>query len=71
MTELPDLSRLTSEQKDELIRTLFEQVFTLSSRVAELVARLSKDSHNSSKPPSSDGLSVHRWGQTRSIFDCW
>lgn len=49
MHELPDLSTLTSDQKDELIRQL-------AARVAELEARLSKNSHNSSKPPSSDGL---------------
>ena len=57
MHELPNLAQLTSEQKDELIRTLFEQVLTLSARVEQLLARWSKDSHNSSKPPSSDGLS--------------
>jgi len=49
MHELPDISTLTSDQKDELIRQL-------TARVAELEARLSKNSHNSSKPPSSDGL---------------
>jgi transposase len=57
--ELPDLSRLSHEQKDEIIRMLFPliaEVRRLSARVAELEARLSKDSHNSSKPPSSDGL---------------
>ena len=31
-------------------------VQTLSARVEELEGRLRKDSHNSSKPPSSDGL---------------
>ena len=57
--ELPDLSSLSHEQKDEIIRMLFPliaEVRRLSARVAELEARLSKDSHNSSKPPSSDGL---------------
>jgi transposase len=32
------------------------QIGTLAERVRELEARLNKDSHNSSKPPSSDGL---------------
>jgi transposase len=36
--------------------TLREQVQALLDRVQELEARLAKDSHNSSKPPSSDGL---------------
>jgi transposase len=35
---------------------LREQVQALLQRVQELEARLAKDSHNSSKPPSSDGL---------------
>ena len=66
MEELPDLSRLTHEQKDDLIRMLFPliaQVRQLTARVEDLEARLSKDSHNSSKPPSSDGLSK----KTRSL----
>jgi transposase len=33
-----------------------EQIVALLGRVQELEARLAKDSHNSSKPPSSDGL---------------
>ena len=56
---LPDLSQLNHEQKDAIIRALFPliaEVKRLTARVAELEARLSKDSHNSSKPPSSDGL---------------
>lgn len=59
MEAFPDLSRLSHEQKDDIIRMLFpliEKVRQLTARVEELEARLSKDSHNSSKPPSSDGL---------------
>ena len=64
MHELPDLSKLSIAEKDALIVALFEQVKemaatmqALSARVTELEGRLRKDSHNSSKPPSSDGLS--------------
>lgn len=59
MHELPDLTTLTSDQKDELIRQLFpllSEVRRLTERVEALEARLTKNSHNSSKPPSSDGL---------------
>ena len=35
---------------------LREQIATLTQIVQELQARLNKDSHNSSKPPSSDGM---------------
>jgi len=59
MDELADLSGLSHAQKDDLIRMLFpliEQVRQLTARVDELEARLSKDSHNSSTPPSNDGL---------------
>jgi transposase len=58
MHELPDLTTLTSEQKDELIRQLFPllaEVRKLTARLSELEARLSKNSQNSSNPPSSDG----------------
>lgn len=64
MDERPDLSKLGIAEKDALILALFEQVRELAAtvqmltaRVQELEGRLRKDSHNSSKPPSSDGLS--------------
>lgn len=44
------------EDTTELIQMLFGIIHTLQAEVAELRARLGKDSHNSSKPPSSDGL---------------
>jgi hypothetical protein len=54
--ELPDLSRLSVAQKDELIVAQFEQlkqlerlrvmVHALSARVRELEAQLRQDSHN-------------------------
>ena len=66
MLELPDLSRLSVAQKDVLIIALFDKVAQvevlsgmvqkLQARVEELEGRLRKDSHNSHKPPSSDGF---------------
>ena len=45
------------DDKDAIIQALQEQVRILTARVAELERRLNLDSSNSSKPPSSDGLS--------------
>lgn len=53
---LPDLSTLKDSEKDALILSLFARLEALESLVR-------KDSHNSSKPPSSDGL----WKKTRSL----
>lgn len=39
-----------------LLCAMQAQIDALNARVLELEARLSKDSHNSSRPPSSDGL---------------
>jgi len=56
MEPLPNLDRLSVAEKDELIHVLYAQVAVLTAKVAELEARLALNSHNSSKPPSSDGL---------------
>jgi hypothetical protein len=51
---------MTSEEENAALRLenaeLREQVRVLASEVQALRARLAKDSHNSSKPPASDGL---------------
>jgi transposase len=55
VTELPDLSRLSHEEKDALILALWTQVQVLTVRVAELEAKLGappKTPDNSSLPPS-------------------
>jgi len=63
MQDLPDLSQLSHDQKDELIRLLWSivqsqavQIAELKAQVLELQARLNMSSRNTSKPPSSDGL---------------
>lgn len=50
-----ELETMVAEQR--------EMISFLAARVKELEDQLSKDSHNSSKPPSSDGL----WKKTRSL----
>jgi transposase len=62
MSELPDLSRLTHEAKNALIRALWAQVQALTAQVQTLVARVAeleakldvppKTPDNSSLPPS-------------------
>jgi transposase len=49
MTPRPDLSQLSSAEKDALIDALL-------ARVEELERRLGLNSSNSGKPPASDGL---------------
>jgi transposase len=55
MERLPDLSSLSHDEKDALIRALWAQVQALTARVAELEAKLDlppKTPSNSSLPPS-------------------
>ena len=63
MQELPNLSELSHSEKDDLIRSSWSmlesqarQIAAFQTQVAELQSRLNKNSRNSSKPPSSDGL---------------
>ena len=64
MEKHPDLSTLTEPEKDALILTLLgvvdalrEQVRQLTEELERVKGQLGKNSRNSSKPPSSDGLS--------------
>jgi transposase len=47
-------------ERDQLIAVLRANIETLTARVAELEARLGRNSSNSSKPPSSDPLETRR-----------
>src|SRR5258707_2221242 len=51
MTPAEEIAALKAENA-----ALTEQMKALEAQLHELQARLAKDSHNSSKPPSSDGL---------------
>ncbi len=46
----------TLDEAWDLILILFQRINELEAEVASLKSQLSKNSHNSSKPPSSDGL---------------
>ncbi|MCG5525959.1 DUF6444 domain-containing protein [Ectothiorhodospira haloalkaliphila] len=47
---------MSHAQKDALIMQLFDALETLSARLVALEKKVEKNSRNSSKPPSSDGL---------------
>ncbi len=51
-----DLLFAQIEQLTARVKAQDEQIAQLTARVKELEGRLAQDSHNSSKPPSSDGL---------------
>lgn len=52
---LLELTRSSPEWVVDLILALFSEVQELKEKIKVLEARLDKDSHNSHKPPSSDG----------------
>jgi transposase len=52
---IASLEMLVAQQQEQLAQQ-HEQIALLSAYVRELEGRLAKDSHNSSKPPASDGL---------------
>lgn len=66
MEELANLKRLSSDEKDVLIEFLWRRVQELDARVKELEDRLSQNSRNSGKPPSSDGLKKPKSQRKRS-----
>lgn len=53
---LPLEAQVYIQALEKQVFLLMGEVYKLSEKVKELEARLSKDSSNSSKPPSSDGL---------------
>lgn len=51
-----NLSGLSSSEKDDLILKLYDELKKLQARIEDLEGQLAKNSRNSGKPPSSDGL---------------
>jgi transposase len=52
---LPDDPALLKDIIKQLTRAFNDRIQVLENRIEELESQLAKDSHNSSKPPSSDG----------------
>jgi transposase len=51
-----DLDRMSASEKDAVILSLFDLLERYEQRLKELEGKVEKNSLNSSKPPSSDGL---------------
>ena len=56
MEPLPELTKLTETEKDQLIIAQAKLIQRLEQKIKQLEERVSKNSSNSSKPPSSDGF---------------
>lgn len=67
MQTLSSLSQLSYAEKNALILLQQEQITALQEAVKQLQSRLNMSSRNSSKPPSSDGLTEFLHGQ-RNLF---
>ena len=77
MNRLPRFTREQLKEQDketliEIIVLLQDHLDELTQRVQKLEDQVSKTSHNSSKPPSSDGLSKPktqslRWSEGRQV----
>jgi transposase len=63
--EIRAIAREGEEEVVALVNELVQAIAILAKRVQELEDKLSKNSHNSSKPPSSDGLKKPK--RTRSL----
>jgi transposase len=63
--EIRAIARGGEDEVVALVRELLQAIAILAKRVQELEDKLAKNSHNSSKPPSSDGMNKPK--RTRSL----
>ncbi len=56
MNKHPDLNQISEADKDKLIIELLDRISDLEKIIADLKGKLSLNSGNSSKPPSTDGF---------------
>lgn len=65
--QLLDIAKTNPEALVDIILALQEQVQILTQRVKQLEEQINKNSQNSSKPPSSDGLKKPKRNKTKSL----